>query len=168
MTAMADTEVVYDIHLQPGVPDSLRSEFPTMLVRTTGARTVLRLQVDEPDQLAAVLEKLRSVGAPLIGLHRTAEPDPERGVGATYELWVAGELGDSLRWYLRCASHVVPEQTQVRVALKSARLQRFLRACVSCGASIDRVRRVDPVAQPAVQPVVQPVVQSEPNPDPPY
>jgi hypothetical protein len=159
MTALADHEVVYDIHLQPGVPDSLRSEFPAMVVRTTGARTVLRLQVDEPDQLAVVLEKLRSVGAALIGLHRTAEPDPERGTGATYEIWVAGELGDSLRAYLRCASHVVPEQTQVRVALESSRLQRFLRACISCGTSIDRVRRVDPVVDPEGQPVVQPEEQ---------
>jgi hypothetical protein len=147
MTALADPEVVYDIHLQPRVPESLLSEFPTMVVRATGARTVLRLQVDDPDQLAALLEKLRSVGVALLGLHRTAEPDPERGIGASYEVWVSGELGDSLLWYLRCAAQVVPEQTQVRVALGSAMLQRFLRACVSCGARIDRVRRVDPVVQ---------------------
>jgi hypothetical protein len=144
----AEREVVYDIALHQRLPDSLRSEFPAMMVRTTGAQTALRLHVEEPAQLDALLQKLRSVGVVLTGLHLRSELEPERAGGATYEVWVAGELGESLLRYLRCPHYVVPEQTQVRLAVGSTGLQRFLRACTSCGAGIARVRRVGPVAQP--------------------
>ena len=129
--AEADREVVYDIQLHRRLPDSLRSEFPAMTVRTVGAQTALRLHVEEPEQLDGLLQKLRSVGVALTGLHRRAELDPERRDGATYEVRVAGELGEPLLRYLRCPHYVVPEQTQVRLAVGSAGLHRFLRACTA-------------------------------------
>lgn len=143
----AEHEVVYDIRLLDRVPESLRSEFPGMRVHTTGARTVLRLRADEPVQLSRLLEKLRSVGGAVTGIHRCVGDGP-RGTAATYEVWVRDELGSSLLWYLHCAHRVVPVETQVRVSLGAGRLQRFVRACASCGTRIDRVRRVDPVAEP--------------------
>ena len=144
----ADREVVYDIALHRRLPDSLRSEFPAMKVRTIGSQTALRLHVEEPDELDALLEKLRSVGVALTDLHRRTGLDPEREDGATYEVRVAGELGESLLRYLRCPHYVVPEQTQVRLSVGSAGLHRFLRACANCGASIERVRMVAPAARP--------------------
>jgi hypothetical protein len=146
--AEADREVVYDIQLHRRPPDSLRSEFPAMMVRSVGAQTALRLHVEEPEQLDGLLQKLRSVGVALTGIHRRAERDPERGDGATYEVRVAGELGESLLRYLRCPHYVIPEQTQVRLAVGSAGLHRFLRACTECGASIERVRRLELAAHP--------------------
>ena len=140
--AQADREVVYDIELHRRLPDSLLSEFPAMLVRTVGPQTALQLHVDEPEQLDSLLQKLRSVGVALTGLHRRGDLNPERRDGVTYEVRVAGELGEPLLRYLRCPHYVVPEQTQVRLAVGSAGLHRFLRACTSCGASIERVRRV--------------------------
>ena len=71
---------------------------------------------------------------------RSREPST-RGL-ATYEVRVAGELGEPLLRYLRWSHYAVPEQTLVRLAAGSADLHRFLRACTDCGASIERVRRV--------------------------
>jgi hypothetical protein len=149
MTGLADPEIVYDIQLHRPLPEALRSEFPAMKVHTTGAQTVLRLQVDDPRQLDALLEKLRSVGVHLTGLHRITEPEPETGRCAVYEVWVAGELGESLLRYLRCAHYVIPEQTQLRLTLGQAGLRRFLRACTRAGASIDRVRMVGSATRPS-------------------
>jgi hypothetical protein len=143
--AAVDREAVYDIALHRGLPDSLRSLFPAMAVRSTGPQTALRLEVGEPAQLDALLQKLRSVGVVLTGIHRRAE-DPERAGGGTYEVRVAGELGESLLRYLSWPHVVVAEQVHVRVSLRSAGLNHFLRECTNCGAGIERVRRVEPVA----------------------
>jgi hypothetical protein len=163
----SDREVVYDIELRRRIPDALRSQFPSITVRTAGAQTALRRQVGETGQLDALLQKLRSVGVVLTGIHRLS-PVPRDGVavetdssaghpvgqdaeppgGATYEVRVAGELGESLLRYLRWPHYVVPEQTQVRLAAGPAELHRFLRACTDCGASIDRIRRVDTAPTP--------------------
>jgi hypothetical protein len=168
--AGADREVVYDIELHRRLPDALRSQFPAITVRTAGTQTALRRQVRETGQLDALLQKLRSVGVVLIGIHRLspvagdraevetesssgplAGQDAEPPGGATYEVRVAGELGESLLRYLRWPHYVVPEQTQVRLTAGPAELNRFLRACTDCGASIDRIRRVEiaPKKEPA-------------------
>src|SRR4051794_3280878 len=82
--ADADTErvVAYDIELHRRLPESLLSEFPTMKVRTVGPQTALQLHVDDPEQLDGLLQKLRSVGVSLTGLHRTSDVDQERGLSA--------------------------------------------------------------------------------------
>lgn len=150
MEAQAEHEVVYDIRLQDRVPEALVREFPSMRVRTTGPRTVLRLEVERPEQLPLLLEKVRSVGGSITGLHRCAAPGRGYGTGVTYEVWVRYVLGASLLWYLDYEHHVVPQQTQVRVALGTGTLQRFVRTCASCGVTVDQVRRVDPAPPPPV------------------
>jgi hypothetical protein len=146
--AETDQEVLYDIALQRRLPDSVRSQFSPMSVETTGPQTVLRAEPGGPAQLDALLQRLRSVGVVLTGIHRMDEPDPEHPDRGSYEVRVAGELGESLLHYLRWAHYVVPEQTHVRLSVGPAGLRRFLRACTSCGASIERVRRVEPVEMP--------------------
>jgi hypothetical protein len=143
-------EVVYDIALYPRLPDSLRSQFSPIAVATTGSQTVLRPEPGGPAELDVLLGKLRSVGVVLMDIHRTAEPDPEHPDGGNYEVRVAGELGESFLHSLHWAHCVVPEQTQVRLSVGSTGLRRFLRACTSCGAAIERVRRVVPVAGPSM------------------
>jgi hypothetical protein len=145
--ALADPDrtVVYDIELHRRPTESLRSEFPAMQVRTVGPQTALMLHTDEPTELDSLLHELSSLGVALTGLHRTGEVDLEHE-GTTYEICVAGELGEPILRHLRCPHHVVPEQTRVRLAVGSAALHRFLRACTSCGATIRRVRRVAPAA----------------------
>jgi hypothetical protein len=159
--AEAEREVRYDIQLRRRPPESLRSRYPSMTVRTTHAQTALRRRICGPGQLDALLQDLRSVGLVLTDVHRLppGEDDlgdadrPALGAGATeaqstmpatYEVRVSGELGDPMLRYLRCSHYVVPEQTLVQVAVASTELNRFLQACQECGASIERVRRVDP------------------------
>jgi hypothetical protein len=148
MTAQAAQAATYDVHLRRRVPDALREQFPVTTIGTTEVRTVLRLQVHGPRDVATVLEKLASVGVSPVELHRTAEPDAERGTGATYEVSVAGELGDPLLQYLGYEHYVVPEETRLRLLRGQETLHPFLRACIRCGAVIERVRRVDPVEPP--------------------
>jgi hypothetical protein len=142
-----DREVVYDIELRRGLPDALRSQFPGMAVRTCVPETALRQRVCEPAQLNALLHKLSSVGVVLTDVHRVT-PVAQTG-GATYEVRVAGELGQSLLHYLSWPHTLVPARTQVRLALGSDDLRRFLRACTDSGAGIERVRRVRAVGQPS-------------------
>jgi len=135
-----DPEVVYDIELRRGLPDALRSQFPGMAVRTCVPETALRRRVGEPAQLDDLLRKLCSVGVVLTDVHRVPPVAPAGA--ATYEVRVAGELGQPLLRYLSWPHTVVPERTQVRLALGSADLRRFLRACTDSGAGIERVHRV--------------------------
>ncbi len=150
MTDSSGHGVVYDIRLLHRVPDSVRTEFPEMQVRTAGTRTVLRFRADDPAQLSVLLNKVSSVGGAVTGLRRwprrTARASESDHPVWAYEVWVRDELGSSLLWYLRCAHHVVPELTQVRVTLAEGMLQRFVRACADAGATIERVRRVGPAA----------------------
>ncbi len=146
----ADQEVLYDVHLARRPPDYLRSRFPSMTVRSTGAQTALRERVEEPKQLDDLLEKVFSVGLVLTDVHRLPPSDRGRiGTGediglATYEVRIAGELGKPLLRYLRWFHYTIPEQTLVRLTAASADLNRFLRACTDSGARIERVRRVEP------------------------
>jgi hypothetical protein len=144
MVASSGSEVLWDIQLEPWAPGPLRSEFPGMQVSTAGPRTVLRLGSGDPEDLSALLEKLRSVGIVPDGLTRCREPDPLLGTRPTYEVWVGYELGAPLLAYLKCEHHFIPSQTQVRLRLGVTRLARFVRACARCGARIDHVRRVEP------------------------
>ena len=155
--------LLYDIHLGRRPPESLRSQYPSMTVRTTAAQTALRRQVRGPEQIDAFLRELLSVGLVLTEVHRvwpagqdriaedgenadaqTAGRDAGRVGSSTYEIRVAGHVGEPLLRHLRSPHYVVPEQTLVRLAAASAELHRFLQACTACGASIERVRRVGP------------------------
>ena len=140
-----DREVVYDIELRRGLPDALRSQFPGMSVRTCVPETALRRRVGEPAQLDALLHKLCSVGVVLTDVHRV--PSVAQTDGTTYEVRVAGELGQPLLRYLSWPHAVVPQRTQVRLALGPADLRLFLRACTDWGAGIERVRRVRDAAR---------------------
>jgi hypothetical protein len=135
-----DPEVLYDVHLGRRPPESLRSRFPSMTVRSTEPQTALRQRVNEPRQLDDLLEKVFSVGLVLTDVHRLP---PSAGL-ATYEVRVAGELGEPLLRYLRWFHYTVPEQTLVRLTAASADLLGFLRACTDSGARIERVRRIGP------------------------
>jgi hypothetical protein len=149
----ADREVVYDIQLHRRPPDALRSQFPTMALRSTGAQTALRRQVGDLGQLDDLLQKLSSVGVVLTDIHRLPPTARDRVAGAvTYEVRVAGELGDSLLRYLSWPHCVVPEQTHVRLAAGQGELHRFLQACTDCGTGIERVRRVNPAPRPSRAP----------------
>jgi hypothetical protein len=162
--------VLYDIHLGRRPPESLRSQYPSMTVRTTGAQTALLRQVRGPGQIDAFLQELFSVGLVLTEVHRvspagqdriaedvetagnpTAGADGERMGCSTYEVRVAGELGEPLLRHLRSPYYAIPEQALVRLAAASADLHRFLRACTEYGASIERVRRVGPAPQPSAR-----------------
>jgi hypothetical protein len=148
--AEVNHQITYDVHLARRPPDYLRSRFPSMTVRSTGAQTALRERVEEPHQLDVLLEKVFSVGLVLTDVHRVSPCDtPRAGAGgrsglATYEVRIAGELGEPLLRYLGWFHYVVPEQTLVRLTAASDDLNRFLRACTDNGARIDRVRRVGP------------------------
>jgi hypothetical protein len=142
---------VYDVHLCRRPADSLWARYPAVAVHTTGAQTALRRRVSEPAQLDALLQRLRSVGLVLMDVRRVssvATPTPSApdsvGRGEVYEVRVNGELGKPLLRYLNWPHYVVPGQTMVRIDAASADLLRFLEACTDAGASIERVRRVEP------------------------
>jgi hypothetical protein len=139
-----DGELLYDVHLGRRPPEHLRSRFPSMSVRSTEAQTALRQRVEEPRQLDDLLSKVFSVGLVLTDVHRL----PVSAGLDTYEVRVAGELGEPLLRYLRWFHYTVPEQTLVRLTAASADLHRFLRACTDNGVRIERVRRVQPVPRP--------------------
>jgi hypothetical protein len=134
----ADKEALYDVHLACRPPDDLRTRFPSMTVRSMSAQTALRQRVNEPRQLDDLLEKVFSVGLVLTDVHRLP---PSSGL-ATYEVRVAGELGEPLLRYLRWFHYTVPEQTLVRLTAAQADLHGFLRACTDSGVRIEQVRRV--------------------------
>lgn len=146
--------VLYDVQVLSRVPCHVRAQFPDMEVRSLGTRTVLRLGSGDPAVLAGLLDRVRSVGLAITGLHRCGGAAPGAGPGAgppvrpgagpapAYEVWVKDELGDALLWYLRCPHLVVPEQTRVRVALAEGTVHCFVRACADSGATVGRVRRV--------------------------
>jgi hypothetical protein len=144
MVASSGSEVWWDIQLEPWAPGQLRSEFPEMQVSASGPRTVLRLGSGDPQDLSALLEKLRTVGIVPDGLSRSGGLDSRPGTRPTYEVWVGYELGAPLLAYLNCEHHLIPSQTQVRLRLGATLLARFARACARCGARIDHVRRVEP------------------------
>jgi hypothetical protein len=165
--ALGEQGVLYDIHLGRLPPESLRSQYPSMTVHTTGAQTVLRVRVEGLGQIEEFLHQLWSVGLILTDVHRISparhdriaevgetagteaeDADGGRAGSATYEIRVAGELGEPLLRYLRSPHYAVPEQTLVRLAAASADLHRFLRACTESGASIERIRRVGPPPRP--------------------
>jgi hypothetical protein len=135
-----DQEVLYDVHLGRRPPESLRSRFPSMTVRSTEMQTALRQRVNEPRQLDDLLAKVFAVGLVLTDVHRLP---PSAGM-FTDEVRVAGELGEPLLRYLRWFHYTVPEQTLVRLTAGSADLHHFLRACTDSGAGIERVRRIGP------------------------
>ena len=140
----ADEQVLYDVHLGRRPPEHLQSRFPAMTVRTTTSQTALRQRIMEPRQLDDLLDKLFSVGLVLTDVHRL----PTSAGLATYEVRVAGELGEPLLRHLRWFHYTVPEQTLVRLPAAPADLHRFLRECTDSGARIERVRRVQPVPRP--------------------
>ncbi|MDZ5623052.1 hypothetical protein SFC88_19595 [Nocardioides sp. HM23] len=137
-----DAEALYDIQLAASPPESLRRQYPSMSVRATGARTALRQQVEGPEQLTSFLRDLSAVGLVLTDVH-LLPPAPATTRSVTYEVRVAGALGDPLLRSLRCPHYAVPEQTLIRLTFAAADLERFLRACTNCGVGIEGVRRVD-------------------------
>ncbi|WP_426244825.1 hypothetical protein [Nocardioides sp. LHG3406-4] len=145
--AQAVLEPLYDVLLASRPPESLRTRFPDMSVRPTGVQTSLRRRVSGPSQLDVLLEKLCSLGLPLVDVHRLPGATREE---QTYEVRIEGEVGEPLLRYLAWPHHVVPGQTRVRIAAASGDLHQFLKDCTECGASIQQVRRVDPSRQ--VQP----------------
>lgn len=168
VVAETDRAVAYDIKLGRRPPGSLRARFPSMTVQTTEVQTALRCQVERRGQLDALLEKLCSVGLVLTEVRRlpaavrdhVRADDEAPGIqaadlaeglarGATYEVRVAGELGEPLLRDLHWSHYFVPEQTLVRVAVSPAELHGFLQACTDSGARIERVRRVESAPQPA-------------------
>lgn len=118
-----------------------------MSVQATGAQTSLRRRISGPAQLDALLEKLGSLGLPLLDIHRWP---PTGGEEQTYEVRIDGRVGEPLLRHLSWTYAVVPERTRVRIAAASGDLHQFLRACTESGASIQRVRRVDRAGAGAV------------------
>lgn len=158
-----DAEALYDIHLSQSPPESLRRQFPSMTVAASGAQTALRREVNGPGQLTSLLRDLSAVGLVLTDVHlvspadlaadgvsdgpseaRGSCPSQETSQSVTYEVRVAGAIGDRLLHSLRCTHYAVPEHTLVRLTFSSADLARFLRACTNCGLAIKDVRRVGP------------------------
>jgi hypothetical protein len=156
-----DVEALYDIHLSQNPPESLRQQFPSMTVAASGAQTALRRKVNGPGQLTSLLRDLSAVGLVLTDVHLVSPADLEADGGSdgpsevhggrpgqetsqsvTYEVRVAGAIGDRLLHSLRCTHYAVPEHTLVRLTFGSADLARFLRACTNCGLDIKDVRRV--------------------------
>jgi len=162
VVAESERAFAYDVQLRRRPPRSLRARFPSMKVRTLGAQTALRRRVERSGQLEAMLEKLSSLGLVVTEVHRlpaagrvdvgaagdtsatqTADLVGGPGEGVPYEVRVAGELGKPLLRYLRWSHYAVPARTVVRLAVPPAELTGFLQACTDCGASIERVRRVE-------------------------
>jgi len=156
-----DAEALYDIHLSQSPPESLRRQFPSMTVAASGAQTALRRKVNGPGQLSSLLRDLSAVGLVLTDVHLVSpadleadgvsdgpsevhggRPSQETSQSVTYEVRVAGAIGDRLLRSLRCTHYAVPEQTLVRLTFGSTGLARFLRACTNCGLAIEDVRRV--------------------------
>lgn len=138
-------EPVYDVWLEGEPSESLRSRYPALPIQTMAAQTALRRRISGPAQLDALLDKLSSLGLHLLAVHRLPGSADETG---TYEVRVAGEVGEPLMRYLRWPHHVVPGQTRIRVAATPNELHRFLRTCTECGASIEGVHRVGDLEVP--------------------
>lgn len=150
--AHSGRECVYDVHLRRRPPETLWVRYPAVAVHTTGSQTALRRRVTGQAQLDTLLQRLRSVGLVLMDVRRVSSVATETpsapdtvGCGEVYEVRVNGELGKPLLRYLNWPHYVVPGQTMVRIDAASADLFRFLQACTDAGASIERVRRVEPV-----------------------
>lgn len=150
-----EREFSYQVQLTGRPPESLRSQYPSMTMHTTSAQTALRRRCEAPEQLDELIREVGAVGLTLTDVHRVAGaarsadddtlPTPRQSAGsATYELRVAGVLGGALLRHFHCSHYAIPEQTLVRLALAAAELNRFLRACTDCGATLERVRRLDP------------------------
>ena len=63
---------------------------------------------------------------------------------ATYEVRVAGELGEPLLRYLRWSHYAVPEQTLVRLTAARPSCTGSCGRAPTAASSIERVRRVRP------------------------
>ena len=135
-----------------------------MTIRTTGAQTALRREVDTSEQLDGLLHALGTMNLTLTDVHRLPGPPAVpvvasachegarlgSGQRATYEVRVAGELGGPLLRHLRCSHYRIPAQTLVRLVVATSELTRFLRACTDSGATLEGVWRVDAVVATAV------------------
>ena len=138
---------VYDVVLGSRPPDSLRSRFPAMSVHRIQTHTALRRRVGGPGQLDDLLEKLWSLGLPLLEVHQLPGATREQ---QTYEVRVAGEVGEPLLRYLSWSHRIVSGQIRVRIAAATSELHQFLQACTEIGAEIQRVRLVVPARHPQV------------------
>ena len=143
LVAETNHAVAYDIQLGRRPPRSVCARFPAITVRTTAAQTAMRCRVEEQRQLDQVLAKLCSMALVLTEVHRLPVADRDLAGAATYEVRVAGELGERLLRHLRLPHYAVPERTVVRLTGAPDELHRFLEACTDTGASIERVRRVE-------------------------
>lgn len=133
-------EPVYDVLLACPSPESLRSRFPRMAVQTIGAQTALRRRVGAPAQLDALLDEVLALGLSLLDVHRLPGPP---GAEQTYEVRLAGEIGEPLLRRLSWPHRAVPAQTRVRITASTDELPEVLRDCTESGATIQRVRRVE-------------------------
>ncbi len=61
---------MYEIRLQRRPPESLRRRFPTMTMQAMRAQTALFREVEEPEELDGLLQKLLSMGLVLTEVHR--------------------------------------------------------------------------------------------------
>lgn len=138
-----DPGAFYDVLLADRPPQSLLDRFPDVPVRTTAVQTELRRRLGDPSELDVLLEKLVSIGVPLVEIHSSAAGRGE----TTYEVRVAGEVGEPVLCYLDWPHRVVPSQTRVRIGSPRAELHHFLLACTELGATIQRVLRLDPAPQ---------------------
>lgn len=138
---------VFDVQLRRRPDGSLWARYPTVSVQTTEAVTALR-RVCAPDQLDELLQRVRSVGLLLVGVHRVAPTDDPPGGRAVHEVRVRGVLGEALLRYLGWPHYVVPAETRLRITVAPADLPEFLEACTAAGAGIEQVRRVDRARAP--------------------
>ena len=142
-----DREVVYDIQLRRGFPTPCARSSPAWRSAPACPRPRCAGGSENLRSSTPCSTSSRSVGVVLTDVHRVPPGGAEQVAPPT-------RSGSPASWDSPCSgtsagpTTVVPEQTQVRLALGSADLRRFLRACTDSGAGIERVRRVRAAARP--------------------
>ncbi len=110
-----------------------------MTVRGVPTQTALRRQVSGPAQLDELLDTISEMRIPLVDVHLLQAAS---GAGPTYEVRVAGEVGEPLLRHLKWSYSVLPGHARVRVAAAGRELLELLRACTESGSTIEQVRLV--------------------------
>jgi hypothetical protein len=123
---------VYEITLHDAPPASVTARFPSLMLYSMPAVTVLSRRLVDAAEIDGLIEQLRSIGITPLEMHASAP---------YCEFRIEGRLGDSIMRYLRWPARFEPERTVLRVFTTAEDLQLILDELADSGIGIDHLIR---------------------------
>jgi hypothetical protein len=122
---------VYEITLHDAPPASLTARFPSLVLYTMPAVTVLSRRVVDAAEIDELIEQLRSIGLAPLEMHASSP---------YYEFRIEGRLANSTVRHMRWAARFEPERTVMRCTT-AEQLQLIVDELADSGIGIDHLIR---------------------------